>query len=319
MHNEHSVIAEELVKTFGDFTAVDRISFQIRTGEIFGFLGPNGSGKTTTIRMLLGLLSPTDGSGSVLGYDIVKQSEEIRKRIGYMSQQFSLYNDLTVAENLNFYGGTYGVTGERLRERKRYILEMANLKGREREMTKNLSGGWKQRLALGTAIIHQPEMLFLDEPTAGVDPISRRAFWDLLYELSDQGTTIFVTTHYMDEAEHCQSLAFIHLGRIVARGTPQEIKETIMKGQVMEIDCVDPDLALSTLRESSRFDEVALYGALIHVVGQDLESHRFAIQELLREQEIEIRSMDIIAPSLEDVFISSIKEEDRKVRENKAS
>ncbi len=319
MQNEYSVVAEELAKTFGDFTAVDHVSFQIRTGEIFGFLGPNGSGKTTTIRMLLGLLSPTEGTGTVLGYDIVKQSEKIRKRIGYMSQQFSLYNDLTVSENLNFYGGTYGVGGQRLRERKQYILEMANLKGREREMTKNLSGGWKQRLALGTAILHEPEMLFLDEPTAGVDPISRRAFWDLLYELSHQGTTIFVTTHYLDEAEHCQSLAFIHLGRIVARGTPQEIKETIMKGEVMEIDCADPDVALSTLRDSSLFDEVALYGALIHVVGQDLETHRSTIGQLLREQALEVRSMDIIAPSLEDVFISSIKEEDRKVREEKAS
>jgi ABC-2 type transport system ATP-binding protein len=319
MQNEYSVVAEELAKTFGDFTAVDHVSFQIRTGEIFGFLGPNGSGKTTTIRMLLGLLSPTEGTGTVLGYDIVKQSEEIRKRIGYMSQQFSLYNDLTVSENLNFYGGTYGVGGQRLRERKQYILEMANLKGREREMTKNLSGGWKQRLALGTAILHEPEMLFLDEPTAGVDPISRRAFWDLLYELSDQGTTIFVTTHYLDEAEHCQSLAFIHLGRIVARGTPQEIKETIMKGEVMEIDCADPDVALSTLRDSSHFDEVALYGALIHVVGQDLETHRSTIEQLLRDKAVQIRSMDIIAPSLEDVFISSIKEEDRKLREKEAS
>jgi ABC-2 type transport system ATP-binding protein len=313
MRDEYSVIVEGLTKKFGEFTAVDHVDFQIKTGEIFGFLGPNGSGKTTTIRILLGLLRPTEGRGSVLGYDIVKQAEEIRKRIGYMSQQFSLYNDLTVAENLNFYGGTYGVTGDRLRQRKEYILEMANLRGREREMTKNLSGGWKQRLALGTAIIHEPEMLFLDEPTAGVDPISRRAFWDLLYELSEEGTTIFVTTHYMDEAEHCQSLAFIHLGRIVARGTPQEIKEKIMKGQVMEIDCLNPDLALSTLRDSSLFDEVALYGALIHVVGEDLESHRAAMERLLQEQGIEIRSMDIIAPSLEDVFISSIKEEDRKL------
>ena len=314
MRNEYSVIAEDLTKKFGEFTAVDHVSFQIKTGEIFGFLGPNGSGKTTTIRILLGLLRPTEGRGTILGYDIVKQAEEIRKRIGYMSQRFSLYNDLTVAENLNFYGGTYGVTGDRLRQRKEYILEMANLRGREREMTKNLSGGWKQRLALGTAIIHEPEMLFLDEPTAGVDPISRRAFWDLLYELSEGGTTIFVTTHYMDEAEHCQSLAFIHLGRIVARGTPQEIKEKIMKGQVMEIDCLNPDLALSTLRDSSLFDEVALYGALIHVVGEDLESHRPAMERLLQERGIEIRSMDIIAPSLEDVFISSIKEEDRKLR-----
>lgn len=313
MRDGYSVVAEGLVKKFGDFTAVDGISFETKTGEIFGFLGPNGSGKTTTIRMLLGLLQPTEGSGTVLGFDIVRESEEIRKRIGYMSQQFSLYNDLTVSENLNFYGGTYGVTGEHLRDRKEYILEMANLKGREREMTKNLSGGWKQRLALGTAIIHEPQVLFLDEPTAGVDPISRRAFWDLLYELSDQGTTIFVTTHYMDEAEHCQSLAFIHLGRIVARGTPQDIKETIMKGQVLEIDCSDPDVALSTLREASILDEVALYGALIHVVGEDLESHKPMMQRLLREQGVDVRSMDIIAPSLEDVFISSIKEEDKRI------
>jgi ABC-2 type transport system ATP-binding protein len=313
MQNEYSVVAEDLTKKFGDFTAVDHINFEIRTGEIFGFLGPNGSGKTTTIRMLLGLLRPSAGGGTVLGYDIINEPEEIRKRIGYMSQQFSLYNDLTVSENLNFYGGTYGVTGKRLRERKEYILEMANLRGREREMTKNLSGGWKQRLALGTAIIHEPEMLFLDEPTAGVDPISRRAFWDLLYELSEQGTTIFVTTHYMDEAEHCQSLAFIHLGRIVARGTPQEIKQKVMKGQVLEIDCTDPDVALSTLRDASLFDEVALYGALIHVVGEDLEVHLPEIHRLLAQQGVEIRSVDIIAPSLEDVFISSIKEEDKRL------
>jgi len=319
MQNEYSVVAKELTKEFGDFTAVDHINFDIRMGEIFGFLGPNGSGKTTTIRMLLGLLRPTGGGGSVLGYDIEKESEEIRKRIGYMSQQFSLYNDLTVSENLNFYGGTYGVSGQRLRERKEYILEMANLKGREREMTKNLSGGWKQRLALGTAIIHEPKMLFLDEPTAGVDPISRRAFWDLLYELSEQGTTIFVTTHYMDEAEHCQSLAFIHLGRIVARGTPQEIKETIMKGQVLEIDCSEPDVAVGSLRDASVFDEVALYGALIHVVGEDLDSHRPLIERLLQEGDVQIRSMDIIAPSLEDVFISSIKEENRKLALSKGA
>ena len=319
MENEYSVLAKGLTKEFGDFTAVDHVSFDIRTGEIFGFLGPNGSGKTTTIRMLLGLLRPTEGGGTVLGFDIVKESEEVRKRIGYMSQQFSLYNDLTVSENLNFYGGTYGVSGKRLRERKEYILEMANLKGREREMTKNLSGGWKQRLALGTAIIHEPKMLFLDEPTAGVDPISRRAFWDLLYELSEEGTTIFVTTHYMDEAEHCQSLTFIHLGRIVARGTPQEIKETIMKGQVLEIDCSEPDVALGSLREASVFDEVALYGALIHVVGEDLDSHRPLIERLLHERDVEIRSMDIIAPSLEDVFISSIKEENRKLAFSKGA
>jgi ABC-2 type transport system ATP-binding protein len=314
MRDGYSVVAEGLTKKFGDFTAVDHVDFKIETGEIFGFLGPNGSGKTTTIRMLLGLLRATEGGGTVLGFDIEKEPEEIRKRIGYMSQQFSLYDDLTVSENLNFYGGTYGVTGKRLRERKEFILEMANLRGRENEMTRNLSGGWKQRLALGTAIIHQPEMLFLDEPTAGVDPISRRAFWDLLYRLSIEGTTILVTTHYMDEAEHCQSLAFIHLGRIVARGTPQEIKQKVMQGQVMEIDCSDPDIALSTLRESSMFDEVGLYGALIHVVGEDLENDRDAISRMLTDQDVDITSMDIITPSLEDVFISSIKQEEAEIR-----
>jgi len=314
MRDGYSVVAEGLTKKFGDFTAVDHVTFKIETGEIFGFLGPNGSGKTTTIRMLLGLLRATEGGGTVLGFDIEKEPEEIRKRIGYMSQQFSLYDDLTVSENLNFYGGTYGVTGKRLRERKEFILEMANLRGRENEMTKNLSGGWKQRLALGTAIIHEPAMLFLDEPTAGVDPISRRAFWDLLYRLSNEGTTIFVTTHYMDEAEHCQSLAFIHLGRIVARGTPQEIKQKVMQGQVMEIDCSEPDIALSTLRDSSMFDEVGLYGALIHVVGDDLEGDRATIERLLTEQDIHITTMDIITPSLEDVFISSIKQEEDEIR-----
>jgi len=244
----------------------------------------------------------------VLGFDVVRQTEEIRKRIGYMSQRFSLYNDLTVEENLNFYGGTYGVRGKRLRERKAYILEMAGLKGRERELTRNLSGGWKQRLALGAAIIHEPEMLLLDEPTAGVDPISRRAFWDLLYDLADGGTTIMVTTHYMDEAEHCQDLAFIQHGRIVAQGSPQEIKETKMRGQVLEIDCDHPDVAVLALRELSLFEEVALYGALIHVVTNDARTHEAIIRKTLQERGVTLRTMDLIAPSLEDVFISSVKE-----------
>ena len=306
--NEYAVEAVNLTKKFGDFTAVDHVNFTIRRGEIFGFLGPNGAGKTTTIRMLLGLLRPTGGRATVLGFDVVRQTEEIRKRIGYMSQRFSLYNDLTVEENLNFYGGTYGVRNKRLRERKAYILKMAGLEGRERELTKNLSGGWKQRLALGAAIIHEPEMLFLDEPTAGVDPISRRAFWDLLYELADKGTTIFVTTHYMDEAEHCQNLAFIQHGRIVAQGSPQEIKETKMRGQVLEIDCDHPDVAVLALRELGLFEEVALYGALIHVVTDDARAHKAIIRKTLEERGVTLRTMDLIAPSLEDVFISSVTE-----------
>mgnify|MGYP001132521169 CR=1 FL=1 len=305
--DNHAVQAIDLTKKFGDFTAVDRVSFTIERGAIFGFLGPNGAGKTTTIRMLLGLLKPTLGEATVLGFDVVKQTAEIKKRIGYMSQRFSLYDDLTVEENLNFYGRTYGLRGKRLRARKGFVLYLAGLEGRERELTRNLSGGWKQRLALGTAIVHEPEMLFLDEPTAGVDPISRRAFWDLLYELAGGGTTIMVTTHYMDEAEHCQNLAFIQHGRIVARGSPAEIKEAKMRGQVLEIDCDRPELAIPALREMGAFEEVALYGALIHAVAPDVGTLEPRIEQVLGDVGAGIRTMDIIAPSLEDVFISSVR------------
>jgi ABC-2 type transport system ATP-binding protein len=305
--NNHAVQAVELTKQFGEFTAVDGVSFTVRRGVIFGFLGPNGAGKTTTIRMLLGLLKPTAGAATVLGFDIVRQTAEIKERIGYMSQRFSLYDDLTVDENLNFYGRTYGVRGKQLRARKSFVLQMAGLEGRERELTRNLSGGWKQRLALGTAIIHEPEMLFLDEPTAGVDPISRRAFWDLLYELAEAGTTIMVTTHYMDEAEHCQNLAFIQRGRIVAYGSPADIKETKMRGQVLEIDCDQPALAIPVLREMGAFEEVALYGALIHAVAPDVEVLKPQAAQKLAEEGVQVRTMDTIAPSLEDVFISSVR------------
>lgn len=303
-----AVIANGLTKKFGDFTAVDSVSFRIRRGEIFGFLGPNGAGKTTTIRMLLGLLRPTSGTATVLGYDIVRQAEEIRRRVGYMSQRFSLYQDLTVSENLEFYGRTYGVRGKRLQERKEFVLRMAGLEGRERELTRNLSGGWKQRLALGVAILHEPEMLFLDEPTAGVDPISRRAFWDLLYELAANGTTIFVTTHYMDEAEHCHTLAFIYGGRIVAQGSPDEVKKTQMRGQVLEVDCSDPERAVLLLRQTGQFDEVALYGSLIHVITQDVETYRQEIRNRLERAGIAVHSVDWILPSLEDVFISRVRQ-----------
>jgi ABC-2 type transport system ATP-binding protein len=267
--SEHAVEVVNLTKKFGDFTAVDGVSFTIRRGEIFGFLGPNGAGKTTTIRMLLGLLRPTSGAARVLGFDVTRQPEEIRKRIGYMSQRFSLYQDLTVNENLDFYGRTYGVRGERLKARKQFVIEMAGLKGRERELTRNLSGGWKQRLALGAAILHEPEMLFLDEPTAGVDPISRRAFWDLLYGLAGGGTTILVTTHYMDEAEHCETLAFIHGGRIVAQGSPAVIKMDKMRGEVLAL--------------------------------------KPRIAQVLAGAGVQVNTMDLIAPSLEDVFISSVR------------
>jgi len=305
--NHHAIEAVALTKQFDSFTAVEQVSFTVQRGEIFGFLGPNGAGKTTTIRMLLGLIAPTGGSATVLGFDIVRQTDEIRQRIGYMSQRFSLYNDLTVVENLNFFGGTYGVRGRRLQERKVCVLEMAGLEGRERELTRNLSGGWRQRLALGCAILHEPEMLFLDEPTAGVDPISRREFWDLLYALSDEGRTIFVTTHYMDEAEHCHRLGFIQRGRLVALGSPEEIKVEKMHGQVLEIECAAPERAMGALRATGLFDEVSLYGALIHVVAEDVEAHCPRVKAALREAGIGIQSMGVIAPSLEDVFIASVR------------
>jgi ABC-2 type transport system ATP-binding protein len=306
--NNHAIDTVRLSKRFGDFTAVDQVTFTVRRGEIFGFLGPNGAGKTTTIRMLMGLIQPTAGSATVLGFDIVREKELIRRRIGYMSQRFSLYNDLTVAENLNFFGGAYDVRGDRLRARKAAILKLAGLEGRERELTGNLAGGWRQRLALGCAIIHEPELLFLDEPTAGVDPISRREFWDLLYLFSGEGRTIFVTTHYMDEAEHCHRLSFIQNGRLVALGSPEEIKRQKMTGQVLEVDCTRPDLAVQTLRNSGDFDEVALYGALFHVVSDDMAARVPLIRDILLDAGLQIRRMEIITPSLEDVFIASARQ-----------
>jgi ABC-2 type transport system ATP-binding protein len=307
----NAVSVHNLTKQFDRFTAVDRVTFTVPRGQIFGLLGPNGAGKTTTIRMLLGLLRPTSGTATVLGLDIVRQAGELRRRIGYMSQKFSLYNDLTVEENLNFYAGAYGVSGARLRERKQAILHMAGLEGRERVLTRTLAGGWKQRLALGAAILHQPEMLFLDEPTAGVDPISRRTFWNLLYDLAESGATILVTTHYMDEAEQCQQLAFIQAGRLAASGSPQEIKGRTMHGQVLEINCARPDLAMPVLRGLGVLDEVALYGALIHVVTADPDAHQPLVEQALHQAGAPIIAISRIAPSLEDVFIASARQAER--------
>ena len=308
MSSTYAIVAEQLTKRFGDFVAVDHISFQVLKGEIFGFLGPNGSGKTTTIRMLLGLLQPSDGRALVLGHDAWEETERIRTRVGYMSQKFSLYEDLTVMENLNFFGRAYNVPRRVLKERQQNVLRMAGLVGRERELTRNLSGGWRQRLALGAAILHDPDLLFLDEPTAGVDPISRREFWDLLYSFVDMGKTIFVTTHYMDEAENCHRLAFIHRGRIVATGTPQEIKRNQMKGQVLEVEVDKPEQAVRLLKQRPEFDEVALYGKRLHVVADRVQRYQPLIDRILNEAGITVYSMLVIPPSLEDVFIAKIRE-----------
>ena len=312
MNDQPAIIANSLTKRFGDFTAVDGINFEVHHGEIFGFLGPNGSGKTTTIRMTLGLMRPTSGEVDVLGMKVDGDTAKIRPRVGYMSQRFSLYNDLTVLQNLNFYGGAYGLKNAELQERIQNALEMAGLEGRENAKTKDLSGGWRQRLALSAAILHRPEVLFLDEPTAGVDPVSRRAFWDLLYKLIAEGITVFVTTHYMDEAEHCHRLAFIQRGKIIAYGSPAEIKSEMMRGQVLEIapsDAVEAVKVLRAAQESGSLpiEEVELYGSLVHIVAPDMKKQQRAIERELRQAGIRTAQADIIEPSLEDVFISAMK------------
>lgn len=307
-----AIIVRDLTKRFGDFTAVNGINFDVHHGEIFGFLGPNGSGKTTTIRMMLGLMKPTAGSVEVLGMKVDGDTSRIRPRVGYMSQRFSLYNDLTVLQNLNFYGAAYGLSGSELQTQIGEALAMAGLKGRENSRTKELSGGWRQRLALSAAILHRPEVLFLDEPTAGVDPLSRRAFWDLLYQLITQGVTVFVTTHYMDEAEHCHRLAFIQHGDIIAYGTSEEIKGEVMRGEVLELEPSDAPKAVKVLRAAQAdqtipIEEVELYGALVHIVAPNMKRHQHAIQRELGRAGIRVSHLSLIEPSLEDVFISAMK------------
>lgn len=312
MTQSPAIITKNLTKKFGDFTAVNGINFEAARGEIFGFLGPNGSGKTTTIRMMLGLLPPTAGDIQALGISVIGNQAELQQRVGYMSQRFSLYNDLTVQQNLQFYGAAYGLNKHDLKNRIQDALSMAGLKGRENAKTKDLSGGWRQRLALSTAILHRPELIFLDEPTAGVDPISRRAFWNLLYQLVAEGVTVFVTTHYMDEAEHCHDLAFIQRGNIIARGSPAEIKETMMDGQVLEISSSDAIKTVKVLRAAQEagkisLNEVELYGSLVHVVAPNVEKEINAIQTLLKKAKIRTEHMAVIEASLEDVFIASMK------------
>ncbi len=233
--NGDSVVIEHLSKRFGDFVAVSDVNLRVAKGEIFGFLGPNGAGKSTTIRILCGLLAPTEGRAMVAGFDVAVEPEKVRENIGYMSQRFSLYDDLTVEENIDFFSGIYGVEKAKRPARKEYALEMAGLQGQEKTMTRTLSGGWKQRLALGCAILHEPPIVFLDEPTSGVDPIARRAFWDLIYQLSEAGQTVFVTTHYMDEAEYCHRIALLYHGKMIALGTPAELKTAMNKGSMEEV------------------------------------------------------------------------------------
>ncbi|MGA3125974.1 MAG: ABC transporter ATP-binding protein [Candidatus Korobacteraceae bacterium] len=304
MNDEYSVVVQDLVKRFGDFCAVDHISFQARKGQIFGFLGPNGAGKSTTIRMLCGLLHPTSGLASVAGIDVAKQPERVRQRIGYMSQKFSLYNDLTVEENIRFFGGMYQVPDLEMGERIRWVVRMAGLEGRERTLTATLAVGWKQRLALGCAVLHKPAVLFLDEPTSGVDPISRRQFWEVIHEMAASGVTVFVTTHYMDEAEYCNLLVLIYQGRIVASGSPAELKRTAMKGDLLLIECEPLGQALEALEKSASAMDVAVFGNALHAVVSSAAEAIPRLRAELEKAEVTVHRIEAIPASLEDVFVS---------------
>jgi len=308
-----AVEVKDLVKRFGDFCAVDRVSFSVRRGEIFGFLGPNGAGKSTTIRMLCALLLPTSGRATLGGLDLATSAEAIRKNIGYMSQRFSLYDDLTVAENIDFFSGIYQVPAGRREERKEYVLAMADLRDRRDTMTRLLPGGLKQRLALGCAILHQPPILFLDEPTSGVDPIARRTFWSLIYQLSDEGHTVFVSTHYMDEAEYCHRLALMYRGRIIALGAPPELKDQLRSHTLLNLVSSDALESMKILDGMQGVLDVAVFGGGLHVTVQDPETAEARVRDALRERKISIRNLERIRPSMEDVFVAMIEEEERKV------
>jgi ABC-2 type transport system ATP-binding protein len=300
----NSVEVEALVKRFGAFTAVDHVTFQARAGEVFGFLGPNGSGKSTTIRILCGLLNPTSGIARVSGIDVAKSPEAVRKNIGYMSQRFSLYNDLTVVENLRFFAGLYGVVGERLKQRTTWALRMASLDGRESSRTSTLPGGWKQRLALACAVMHQPSVVFLDEPTSGVDPVSRRQFWELIHHMSAGGVTVFVTTHYMDEAEYCNRLALMYRGKLVAFGTPSELKRTSMKGDLLLLECASLGHAIEAVRGIDGVEEAAVFGNALHLVMREKSSPIALLRERLGQLGIQVSRLERIRPSLEDAFVA---------------
>ena len=303
-----AVGVRDLTRRFGDVTAVDRVTFDVSEGEIFGFLGPNGAGKTTTIRMLTGLLQPTSGTGHVAGFDIRTETEAIKRSIGYMSQLFSLYADLTVDENIQLFAGLYGVRGERLAQRRRAVLAMAGLEEHHARLTGDLPLGWKQRLALGTAVLHEPPLLFLDEPTSGVDPVSRRAFWDLIYGLAAEGTTVFVSTHYMEEAEYCHRLALMNRGRIIALDAPATLRTT-MTEPLLAITADHGPAVAQALQGAPLVLEAAMFGRDVHVMVEDAPAAREYLPVLLAGKGLPIRSIEVVRPSLEDVFVALVHRE----------
>jgi ABC-2 type transport system ATP-binding protein len=306
--DQTAVSVSGLTRAFGDFIAVDHVTFDVREGEIFGFLGPNGAGKTTTIKMLAGLLAPTSGEGRVAGYDIRTESEAIKQKIGYMSQLFSLYADLTVEENVAFFAGLYSVTGTLLDERREWVLRMSGLTGHRERLTGELPLGWKQRLALGCAVLHRPPLLFLDEPTSGVDPVSRRNFWDLIYSLAEGGTTIFVSTHYMEEAEYCHRLALMNRGRLIALDRPGTLREQ-MSEPILELATDNGPAAVQVLQHAPGVIEAAMFGRAVHVVVEDAAAATDRLPRLLQEHGLATHGVTPVRPSLEDVFVALVRRE----------
>ena len=306
---EFSVKVDNLTKKFGSLVAVDNISFAIKPGQICGFLGPNGAGKSTTLRMLCGLITPTSGQGEILGLDIVKDAENIKSKIGYMSQRFSLYLDLTVLENLKFYAGVYGLDDEAAQARIEELLDSLLLREIQESLAGTLSGGTKQRLALGCAILHNPKVLFLDEPTAGVDPVARRSFWSIIYSLSRNGNTIMVSTHYMDEAEQSDELVVIYDGKIIANGNLDYLRKTAIKGELLEINCEDMARAITLLQSLNNYETVNKNGNYIHAIYAGNENGIVNTQNILRNNDILVKNIKVIQPSLEEIFVSLINKE----------
>jgi ABC-2 type transport system ATP-binding protein len=302
-----AITVTDLTKRFGGFVAVDRLTFGVAQGEVFGFLGSNGAGKSTTIRMLCGLLEPTSGAATVGGVDVGRDPEGVKRRIGYMSQRFSLYERLTVDQNIRFFGGIYGLSGERFNARRRLVIDMAGLAGREAMKTRDLAGGWRQRLALGCAILHEPSIVFLDEPTGGVDPLSRRRFWNLIDDLSRAGVTVLVTTHYLDEAEHCHRIAIIQAGKLAALGTTTELKQTFADRPIVEVQTDQPVVAMEVLARLPEVEKTSLFGTSVHVVFRSGGTMPSVLSQALAGVGVSVVSTQPVSPSLEDVFLDVVE------------
>jgi len=305
--NDIAINVDRLSRRFGTFVAVNEVTFDVRRGEVFGFLGSNGAGKSTTIRMLCGLLRPTSGTALVGGIDVSKDPEAVKRRIGYMSQKFSLYESLTVDQNIQFFGGIYGLRGKRFEARRRFVLKMSGLEGRETTLTRQLPGGWRQRLALGCAILHEPPIVFLDEPTGGVDPLSRREFWGLIANLSGAGVTVLVTTHYLDEAEHCHRIAIIQAGKLAALGTTTELKRAFADRPIIEVQAAKPVAAMERLDTLPQVEKTSLFGTTVHVVLRSKDVPITLLSEALAAADVGLRGISPVSPSLEDVFLDVVE------------